>query len=118
MPRKKVQGNMKPETRDLLPPNSREARPPRPSIMDPNLHQQQGINHLIKVLTYAQFVREGARAQVHLTTEDWHVVADTLFQLETPKEMLPESIQEYRLARENEIIELKTEGLTIDLEKI
>jgi hypothetical protein len=90
----------------------------RLSIMDPNLHQKQGINHLNKLLNYAQFVRDGDRAQVHLTTEDWHVVADTLFQMETPKEMLPDAIQEFRLARENEVIELKTEGLTIDVEKI
>lgn len=86
--------------------------------MDPNLHQKQGINHLNKVLNYAQFVREGDRAQVHLTVEDWHVVADTLFQMETPKEMLPDAIREYRLAGGNEVIELETEGLTIDLEKI
>ncbi|MBO6574282.1 MAG: hypothetical protein JJ896_02605 [Rhodothermales bacterium] len=86
--------------------------------MDPNLHQKQGINHLNKVLNYAQFVREGDRAQVHLTTEDWHVVADTLFQMETPREMLPEAITEFRLTSENQIIELETEGLTIDLEKI
>ena len=86
--------------------------------MDPNLHQKQGINHLNKVLTYAQFVREGDRAQVHLTTEDWHVVADTLFQMQTPREMLPEAIKEYRLAAGNQVIELETEELTIDLEII
>lgn len=86
--------------------------------MDPNLHQKQGINHLTKVLNYAQFVREGDRAQVHLTTEDWHVVADTLFQMDTPKEMLPKAITEYRLAEGNRVIELETEGLTIDVEMI
>jgi hypothetical protein len=84
--------------------------------MDPNLHQKQGINHLNKVLNYAEFVREGARAQVHLTAEDWQVVADTLFQMDTDREMLPGAIQEYRLA--GQVIELETEGLTIDLEII
>ena len=86
--------------------------------MDPNLHQKQGINHLNKVLSYAQFVRDGDRAQVHLTTEDWHVVADTLFQMNTPREMLPDAINEYRLAGNNQVIELETDGLTIDLEMI
>ena len=86
--------------------------------MDPNLHQKQGINHLNKVLNYAKFVREGDRAQVHLTAEDWQVVADTLFQMDTPKEMLPDAIHEYRLAGGNQIIELEAEGMTISVEVI
>jgi len=84
--------------------------------MDPNLHQKQGINHLNKVLTYAQMVREGDKARVHLTPEDWQVVADTLFQMETPKEMLPDAIEEFRFAGGNQIIQLVTSGLTIDIE--
>ena len=46
--------------------------------MDPNLHQKQAINHLNKVLNYAPFVAEDGKATVHLTPEDWHVVADAL----------------------------------------
>jgi hypothetical protein len=84
--------------------------------MDPNLHQKQGINHLNRVLSYAELVRDGDRAQVHLTPEDWQVVADTLFQMETPREMLPEAIAEYSLTGGNRIIELVTDQLTIDLE--
>jgi len=83
--------------------------------MEPNLHQKQGINHLEKVLAYAKFVVEGDHATVHLTPEDWHVTADTLFHMETPKEMLPEAIDAYRLADGNQAIELKVAGLVIEV---
>jgi hypothetical protein len=86
--------------------------------MDPNLHQKQGINHLKKVLNYAPFVAEDGKATVHLTVEDWHVVADTLFKMETPKEMLPDAIQEYRLTQQNRAIELTTDDYVIDVEMI
>jgi len=86
--------------------------------MDPNLHQKQGINHLNKVLNYAPFVAEDGKATVHLTVEDWHVVADTLFKMETPKEMLPDAIQEYRLTQQNRAIELTTDDYVIDVEMI
>ncbi len=76
--------------------------------MDPNLHQKQGINHLNKVLSYAPFVAEAGKATVHLTAEDWHVVADTLFAMDTPREMLPAAIMDYGLANENQTITLKT----------
>jgi hypothetical protein len=84
--------------------------------MDPNLHQKQGINHLNKVLNYAPFIAEDGKATVHLTVEDWHVVADTLFQMNTPKEMLPDPIQAYRLTKQNRAIELKTEDYLIEVE--
>lgn len=86
--------------------------------MDPNLHQKQGINHLNKVLSYAPFVAEEGRATVHLTPEDWHVVADTLFQMDTPKEMLPEAIEQYELKDGNTTIELKTADYLIDVDMI
>ena len=92
--------------------------------MDPNLHQQQGINHLRRVLGYAPFVAEAGpggaagRAVVHLTPEDWHVVADTLFTLGTPREMLPEEIQGFDLANENATIRLHTDALVIDVERM
>ena len=86
--------------------------------MDPNLHQKQGINHLNKVLNYAPFVAEEGKATVHLTVEDWHVVADTLFKMETPKEMLPDAIKEYRLTQQNRAIELTTDDYVIDVEMI
>ena len=86
--------------------------------MDANLHQKQGINHLTKVLNYAPFVAEEGRATVHLTPEDWHVVADTLFQMETPKELLPEAIESYELKSDNSIIELKTADYLIDVDMI
>lgn len=86
--------------------------------MDPNLHQKQGINHMNRVLGYAPFVAEEGTSVVHLTPEDWHVVADTLFQMDTPKEMLPEAIQSYTLIDGNRTIELKTASLTIHLDQI
>lgn len=89
-----------------------------PGEMDPNLHQKQGINHLNRVLGYAPMVAEDGEATVHLTPEDWHVVADTLFHMETPAAMLPESIESYALTSENRSIELKAEGLTINLKMI
>ena len=84
--------------------------------MDPNLHQKMGIQHLTKVLNYAQFVTEGGKAEVHLTSEDWWVVADTLFQMNTPKDMLPEAIESYRLTNENKSIELTTADCLISVE--
>ncbi|AEN72276.1 hypothetical protein ABUL39_14215 [Rhodothermus marinus] len=83
--------------------------------MDPTLHQKQGINHLQRVLSYAPMVAENGRAEVFLTQEDWFVVADTLFRMHTPKELLPPEIQEYRLTDENRVIELVTPELTIEV---
>lgn len=85
--------------------------------MDPNLHQKQGINHLNKVLNYAPFVAEDGEAVVHLTQEDWHVVADTLFRMDTPKEMLPAAIQDYRLG-EDQMIVLDTADYLIKVDMI
>ena len=86
--------------------------------MDPNLHQKQGINHLNKVLAYAPFVADGSQATVHLTPEDWHVVADTLFAMNTPKELLPEAIEAYGLANENRTITLRTADYEIAVEQM
>ena len=84
--------------------------------MDANLHQQQGINHLNKVLQYAPFVAEDGRAEVHLTPEDWQVVADTLFMMNTPDELLPDAIKSYELANGNRTIQLHTDDYLIDVQ--
>ncbi len=86
--------------------------------MDPNLHQKQGVNHLNKVLSYAPFVAADGKATVHLTVEDWHVVADTLFQMNTPKEFLPDAIASYQLTQQNRAIELVTADCVITVEMI
>lgn len=86
--------------------------------MDPTLHQKQAVNHLNKVLNYAPLVAEDGEATVHLTPEDWHVVADALFRMDTPREMLPEAIEDFRLTRENSTIELKTDEYVIEVEMI
>ncbi len=86
--------------------------------MDPTLHQKQAVNHLNKVLSYAPMVAEDGQATVHLTPEDWHVVADALFKMDTPREMLPDAIEEYHLTRENSTIELKTDEYVIEVEMI
>lgn len=84
--------------------------------MDPNLHQKQGINHLNKVLAYAPMVADEGASTVHLTTEDWYVVADTLFQMNTPSELLPSEIREYRLINDNRTIELVTDDYRIHVD--
>lgn len=84
--------------------------------MDPNLHQEMGIHHLSRVLDYSAFVAEDGKAVVHLTQEDWHVVADTLFRLHTPKEMLPGSIKSYRLVDDDRVIELETADCVISVD--
>ncbi len=84
--------------------------------MDPNLHQKMGFHHLERVLGYSQFVAEDGRATVHLTQEDWQVVADVLFHMGTPREMLPEGIADYRLADNGRIIQLDTADCVIDID--
>ena len=84
--------------------------------MDANLHQKQGITHLNKVLQYAPMVAQGKEAVVHLTTEDWYVVADTLFRMNTPVEILPDRIKAFRLRDDHQAIELDTEDLQISIE--
>ena len=83
-----------------------------------NLHRIQGVNHLNRVLDYAPMVEEKGHATVHLTVEDWHVVYDTLFHMDTPKEALPEEIVSYRPSEDGRVICLQTEKLSIDLEQI
>lgn len=81
-----------------------------------NKHLKQAINHLNKVVDYAPMVAEGREATVHLTPEDWHVVADALFKMDTPEGALPDAIEEYTLANENKTIVLKTPDYDIDVE--
>ena len=85
--------------------------------MDANLHQQQGVNHLNRVLGYYPFVAEDGKATVHLTFEDWNVVADTLFRMETPREILPEAISSIKLASDSLIV-LETSDCVIELEML
>ncbi len=84
--------------------------------MDPNLHQKMGIHHLNRVLGYAPMVAEQGAATVHLTVEDWWVVADTLFKMDTPAQLLPDAIKSYKLVNGDQAIELSTDGLLIHVE--
>lgn len=86
--------------------------------MDPNLHVKQAVNHLNRVLDYAPMVAEEGKATVHLTQEDWHVVADALFKMNTPQEALPDAIQGYELANQNRTIHLTTDDYDIDVEVV
>jgi len=86
--------------------------------IDPNLHQQQGVRHLKRVLGFAPMVEEDGKATVHLTAEDWHVVADTLFHMNTPKEILPEAILGSKLHSETQQMVLTTAGIEITVEMI
>lgn len=84
--------------------------------MDPGLHVKQGLNHLNRVLNYARFVAENGTATVHLTFEDWHVLADMLFHMETPRELIPPQISDYSLAEGKDAILLSTDGCKISVE--
>lgn len=71
-----------------------------------------------KVLGYAPMVAEDGKAEVFLTAKDWHVVADTLFHMETPREELPGAIEEFSRSEDGQTIELRTADLTIDVKMI
>ncbi|MEM1096331.1 MAG: hypothetical protein AAGJ10_17165 [Bacteroidota bacterium] len=86
--------------------------------MDPNLHQKMGITHMNRAIQYADMVEEDGQAQVHLTREDWQVVADTLFAMHTPPEMLPDEVERYELVNEHRTIRLHTPDLIIDVEAL
>jgi hypothetical protein len=81
-----------------------------------NKHLKQALNHLDRVLDYAPMVAEGRDATVHLTPEDWKVVADALFNMNTPDDALPDAIEDYGLANENKTITLTTADYDIDIE--
>ena len=66
--------------------------------MDPGLHVTQAINHLNKVLAYAPYVTEAGEAIVALTPEDWGVVADAFFRMDTPPEVFPDAIASYTMS--------------------
>lgn len=90
--------------------------------MDPkipeNKHLKQALNHLERVLEYAPMVAEGRDATVHLTPQDWQVVADALFNMDAPDEVFPDQIQEYGLTNENETITLTTEDHDIEIKVV
>lgn len=83
-----------------------------------NKHIKQAINHLEKVLDYAPMVAEGRDATVHLTAQDWKVVADALFNMDVPTDAFPDAIQDYGLTNENETITLTTEDYDIEIEVV
>ena len=80
--------------------------------MDPGLHVKQALNHLNKILAYYPYVEEGGEATVALTPEDWHVVADALFYMDTPPEVFPGAITDYRMADDRATISLRVEDGT------
>ncbi|MEM8558904.1 MAG: hypothetical protein AAGG50_13880 [Bacteroidota bacterium] len=86
--------------------------------MDPGLHVKQAINHLNKVINYAPYVEEDGAALVALTPEDWQVVADALFYMDTPKEVFPDDILTYRLSGDQRTILLDLEdGTAVTIER-
>lgn len=89
--------------------------------MDPGLHVKQALNHLHKVIAYAPYVVEpgpdGPEATVALTPEDWGVVADALFYMDTPREVVPDTIADYRLTDDGRAIRLAlADGTTVLVE--
>ena len=83
-----------------------------------NKHVKQAINHLEKVLDYAPMVAEGRDATVHLTPQDWQVVADAFFNMNVPDDAFPDAIEDYGLTNENETITLTTENYDIEIEVV
>ncbi len=90
--------------------------------MDPGLHVKQALNHLRKVIAYAPYVAEptadgAAEATVALTPEDWGVVADALFHMDTPRDLLPPEIADFGLADGGRAIRLSlADGTTVHVE--
>lgn len=84
--------------------------------MDPGLHVKQGLNHLNRVLNYARMIAEDGAATVHLTYEDWHVLADMLFHMETPRELIPDEVLDYALEDGRDAISLATDDCRITVE--
>ncbi|MEM1269212.1 MAG: hypothetical protein AAF752_07020 [Bacteroidota bacterium] len=82
--------------------------------IDPGLHVKQGINHLNKALQYAARMGDDT---VWLTQEDWHVLADTLFHMGTPKEVLPEQVVSTELISDR-IIGIKTTTGSLRIERM
>lgn len=83
-----------------------------------NKHLKQAINHLNRILDYAPMVAEGRDATVHLTPQDWQVVADALFNMNVSDEALPDAIEDYGLTNENETITLTTPDFDIEVEVV
>ena len=89
--------------------------------MDPGLHVKQAINHLNKIVQYVPFVVEdgedGPVATVALTPEDWGVVADALFYMDTPREVVPETIADYAMSEDQRTIDLTlADGTAVTVE--
>lgn len=89
--------------------------------MDPGLHVTQAVNHLRKVIRYVPFVTEagpdGPEATVALTPEDWGVVADALFHMDTPREVFPAEIADYGFTDGGRAIRLVlTDGTTVTVD--
>jgi len=78
-------------------------------------HVKMAVKHLERVLNYAPMVAEEGKATVHLTQQDWQVVADMLFKMDAD-EAIPEEIEDYGLANENRTITLTTPDYDINLE--
>jgi len=83
-----------------------------------NKHVKMAVKHLNRVLQYAPMVAEGRDANVHLTQQDWQVVADALFQMNIPDDALPDAIQDYNLTNQNRTITLTTEDYDIELDVV
>ena len=85
--------------------------------MDPGLHVKQAINHLTKVLAYYPYVAADGEATVALTPEDWGVVADALFHMDTPREVFPDALADYRMSDDGrEILLTAQDGTLIHVE--
>lgn len=85
--------------------------------MDLNLHQKKGLEHLHKILRYYPMVQEGAQAVVGLTREDWHVLCDTLFHMDIPRDQVPAQVTGWRFSEDGEQMVLEmVDGVQVQVE--
>ena len=84
--------------------------------MDQNLHISQAVQHIERILTYYSMVREGDKATVWLTFEDWQVLYDLLFRTENSREHVPEKISSFEMSEGEAVMLLETADCSIRVE--
>lgn len=83
--------------------------------MEPTLHLKQGLTLLEKVLKFYPMMQEGDKAEVALTQQDWLVLMDFIENPES-KELIPEKVQNMRVAIDDRKIHITTDDCEVDVE--
>src|SRR5687768_2151318 len=80
--------------------------------MEPTLHMQQGLSLLDRVLKFYPIMREGDKAEVVLTEQDWMVLLDFTENPETTG-IRPPAVKEMTVDRVNRTIHVKTDDCDV-----